>query len=68
MPHTLSQQDRINELEERLWDAANELRANSKLKSSEYSVTVLGPDADAGLATYIDEWLPPGGDGALPRE
>jgi type I restriction enzyme M protein len=30
------------ELEKRLWDAANELRANSKLKSSEYSVPVLG--------------------------
>jgi hypothetical protein len=68
MPHTLSQQDRINELEERLWDAANELRANSKFKSSEYSVTVLAPDADADFVTYIDEWLPPGGDGALPWE
>jgi type I restriction enzyme M protein len=31
-----------NELEKRLWDAADELRANSKLKSSEYSVPVLG--------------------------
>src|SRR5690349_2523283 len=30
------------ELEKRLWDAADELRANSKLKSSEYSVPVLG--------------------------
>jgi type I restriction enzyme M protein len=30
------------ELEKRLWEAANELRANSKLKSSEYSVPVLG--------------------------
>ena len=29
-------------LEQRLWDAADELRANSKLKSSEYSVPVLG--------------------------
>jgi type I restriction enzyme M protein len=29
-------------LESRLWDAADELRANSKLKSSEYSVPVLG--------------------------
>lgn len=29
-------------LEKRLWDAADELRANSKLKSSEYSVPVLG--------------------------
>jgi HsdM N-terminal domain len=31
-----------SELEERLWGAADELRANSKLKSSEYSVPVLG--------------------------
>jgi hypothetical protein len=30
------------DLEKRLWDAADELRANSKLKSSEYSVPVLG--------------------------
>ncbi|MBI3948984.1 MAG: SAM-dependent DNA methyltransferase, partial [Acidobacteria bacterium] len=31
-----------SEIENRLWDAADELRANSKLKSSEYSVPVLG--------------------------
>jgi len=31
-----------NPIESRLWDAADELRANSKLKSSEYSVPVLG--------------------------
>ena len=31
-----------NEIESRLWDAADELRANSALKSSEYSVPVLG--------------------------
>ncbi len=30
------------EIEKRLWDSADELRANSKLKSSEYSVPVLG--------------------------
>ncbi|MFQ5709487.1 MAG: N-6 DNA methylase [bacterium] len=30
-----------NEIEKRLWDAADELRANSKLKASEYSVPVL---------------------------
>jgi len=29
------------EIEKRLWDAADELRANSKLKASEYSVPVL---------------------------
>jgi type I restriction-modification system DNA methylase subunit len=31
------------DLEKRLWGAADEFRANSKLKSSEYSVPVLGP-------------------------
>lgn len=31
-----------SETEQRLWSAADELRANSKLKSSEYSVPVLG--------------------------
>jgi type I restriction enzyme M protein len=31
-----------NHIESRLWEAADELRANSKLKSSEYSVPVLG--------------------------
>jgi type I restriction enzyme M protein len=31
-----------NQIESRLWEAADELRANSKLKSSEYSVPVLG--------------------------
>lgn len=31
-----------NQIEKRLWDVADELRANSKLKSSEYSVPVLG--------------------------
>ena len=30
------------DLEERLWDAADDLRANSKLKSSEYAILVLG--------------------------
>ena len=30
------------EIEKRLWDAADELRANSKLKSNEYSIPVLG--------------------------
>lgn len=29
-------------LEKRLWDAADDLRANSKLKSSEYAMPVLG--------------------------
>ena len=30
------------DLEKRLWDAADDLRANSKLKSSEYAMPVLG--------------------------
>jgi len=29
-------------IEKRLWDAADELRANSRLRSSEYSTPVLG--------------------------
>ena len=29
-------------IEARLWDAANKLRANSRLKASEYSTPVLG--------------------------
>jgi hypothetical protein len=31
-----------SDIEQRLWDAADELRANAKLKASEYSVPVLG--------------------------
>jgi len=34
----------VTDLEKRLWDAADELRANSKLKASEYGEPVLGPD------------------------
>ncbi|MBW2000384.1 MAG: SAM-dependent DNA methyltransferase [Deltaproteobacteria bacterium] len=32
----------LNQIEKRLWDAADELRANSRLKASEYGVPVLG--------------------------
>lgn len=32
----------INEIEKKLWNSADQLRANSKLKSSEYSIPVLG--------------------------
>lgn len=32
----------ISEIEKRLWESADQLRANSNLKSSEYSVPVLG--------------------------
>ena len=38
----MSQNNSNNHIEARLWDAADELRANSKLKASEYSVPVLG--------------------------
>lgn len=31
-----------NNIEARLWEAADELRANAKLKASEYFVPVLG--------------------------
>src|SRR5687767_2837547 len=31
-----------NDTDKKLWDAADQLRANSRLKSSEYSVPVLG--------------------------
>ena len=41
------------DLEKRLWDAADELRANSKLKSSEYSVPVLGLIFLASLAEFV---------------
>lgn len=34
--------DNIEKLENRLWEAADQLRANSKLTSSEYSMPVLG--------------------------
>jgi type I restriction-modification system DNA methylase subunit len=39
------------EVEKRLWEAADELRANSKLKSSEYSVPVL----DLIFLRYADQ-------------
>lgn len=31
-----------NDVEKKLWDMADQLRANSRLKSTEYSVPVLG--------------------------
>ena len=42
MQNTLPVALPLAEVERRLWSAADELRANSKLKSSEYSVPVLG--------------------------
>lgn len=67
----------INEIEKRLWDAADELRANSKLKASEYSVPVLGliflryadhrfSEAQKDLSESIDVTPDPDGD-ELPR-
>ena len=32
----------LAEIENRLWSAADELRANSRLRASEYSTAVLG--------------------------
>ncbi|MEJ2599430.1 MAG: type I restriction-modification system subunit M N-terminal domain-containing protein [Anaerolineales bacterium] len=32
----------LNDFENRLWTAADELRANSKMRASEYSTPVLG--------------------------
>lgn len=49
----------LTELENRLWDAADELRANSGLKASEYGTPVLGliflRFADAKFAAARDE-------------
>ena len=41
-PPVIAMPANTTDLEKRLWDAADDLRANSKLKSSEYSVPVLG--------------------------
>ena len=48
-----------NNIESRLWEAADELRANSKLKSSEYSVPVLG----LVFLRYADHKFSGGGNG-----
>jgi len=42
LPENDSMPASLAEIEKHLWDAADELRANSKLKSSEYSIPVLG--------------------------
>ena len=48
-----------NDVEKRLWEATDQLRANSKLKASEYSVPVLGliflRFADAKFAVANEE-------------
>lgn len=38
----MTESGKLQELERRLWSAADELRANSKLRASEYSTPVLG--------------------------
>lgn len=52
-------QDRLNNLKKNLWETADELRANSGLKASAYSIPVLGliflKFADARYDQYKDE-------------
>ena len=52
-------QDRINNLKKNLWNTADELRANSGLKASSYSIPVLGliflKFADAKYEQYESE-------------
>lgn len=52
-------QDRLNNLKKNLWETADELRANSGLKASAYSIPVLGliflKFADAKYDQYEDE-------------
>jgi type I restriction enzyme M protein len=43
----------LKDLEDRLWDAADQLRANSDLKLSEYSISVHGVYLDAGSFKII---------------
>ena len=38
----MAESERIRELEKRLWEAADQLRANSSLAASQYSIPVLG--------------------------
>lgn len=51
--------DRLNNLKKNLWETADDLRANSGLKASSYSIPVLGliflKFADAKYAQYEDE-------------
>lgn len=39
---TLNDAEWLRELERRLWQAADQLRANSKLRAADYSIPVLG--------------------------
>jgi len=38
----VTEQEKLKQLENRLWEAADQLRANSSLAASEYSIPVLG--------------------------
>ncbi len=38
----MTEQERLRQLEDRLWKAADQLRANSSLAASQYSIPVLG--------------------------
>ena len=38
----MTEAERLRQLENRLWEAADQLRANSSLAASEYSIPVLG--------------------------
>ena len=38
----LNDAERLRQLERRLWQAADQLRANSKLRAADYSIPVLG--------------------------
>ncbi len=64
-------QEKYVELEKKLWSAADELRANSELKSSEYSVPVLGliflKYADVKFAQLQREFVETHGDASLRR-
>lgn len=61
----------LAELERHLWNAADELRANSRLKSSEYSVPVLGliflRYADVKFQAARQRLEPTTPDGSAPR-
>ena len=60
-----------NEIEKRLWNAADELRANSRLRSADYSVPVLGliflRHADVNFAKAEKELLAEQDDSARRR-
>jgi hypothetical protein len=44
---TLPESEKLRELERRLWQAADQLRANSKLRAADYSIPVHASQLDA---------------------